>query len=87
MYQVSCKAVPAGVTGSDAAALRTQNEGQEGAAISGTTTTLTNVGCFPSFWSGQDFSAWLDGDYTGRIAVFRTHAYLAKHAALPSLTR
>ena len=55
-----------GVTGSDAAALRTQNEGNEGAAITGTTTTLQNVGCFPSFWNGQDFSDWLNGNYKGK---------------------
>lgn len=52
-----------GVTGSDAAALRTQNEGNEGAAITGTTSSLVDVGCFPSFWNGQDFSDWLSGDY------------------------
>ena len=60
----------AGVTGSDAAALRTQNEGNEGAAIAGGgTSSLMDVGCFPSFWSGQDFSNWLNGDYTGELAL------------------
>lgn len=55
----------AGVTGSDAAALRIANEGAEGAAITGTAdTTAVNTGCFPSFWDGQDFQEWLAGNYT-----------------------
>lgn len=55
----------AGVTGSDAAALRIANEGAEGAAITGTaTSTAVNTGCFPSFWDGQDFQSWLSGSYT-----------------------
>jgi hypothetical protein len=55
----------AGVTGSDAAALRIANEGAEGAAITGSSTsTAVNTGCFPSFWDGQDFQEWLAGNYT-----------------------
>jgi len=55
----------AGVTGSDAAALRIANEVAEGAAITGSAaTTAVNSGCFPSFWDGQDFQEWLAGSYT-----------------------
>lgn len=67
MVRVQGRENVAGVTGSDAAALASQSEGNEGAAVSGTTSSLLNVGCFPSFWSGNDFRAWLDGNYVGEL--------------------
>lgn len=67
-FQIPCNAMGlclAGVTGSEAAALRAMNEGAEGAAIIASGTTNAAGGCFPSFWNGEDFAEWLAGSYKG----------------------
>ena len=79
----------AGATGTDAAALVLAAEGSEGGSTTAAGVIVSSSGCFPSFWTGADFTAWLNGNLTGAQVngfVCCSYSLCLHHNLSPSLS-